>query len=104
MSDELLDGLARHFREHTRPRLREMAELLDALDRNRADPLAFDQLAHHFHGLAGLGTTYGFPRVSDLAGEGEDDCIRLSRAGAAPEVADVTRWRELTAGIARELC
>jgi hypothetical protein len=88
MSDELMARLRAHFRESTTERLREMTSLLDVLDR---DAGARERLQRHFHALAGLGATYGYPRISELgdAGERSDD---------------PARWRELMDAVARALC
>jgi chemotaxis protein histidine kinase CheA len=88
MSDELMDSLRAHFRESTAERLREMTALLDLLDR---DAGAMEKLQRHFHALAGLGATYGYPRVSELGDEGES-------------TNDPARWRELMDAVARALC
>ena len=91
MSDELMDHLRAHFRESTAERLREMATLLEALDRDPGDGKARGQLERHFHALSGLGATYGYPRISELGDEGERS-------------ADPARWRELVDAVARVLC
>jgi chemotaxis protein histidine kinase CheA len=88
MSDELMDSLRAHFRESTAERLREMTALLDLLDH---DADASEKLQRHFHALAGLGATYGYPRVSELGDEGES-------------TNDPARWRELMDAVARALC
>ena len=77
--------LRAHFRESTTERLREMRSLLDALDDD-----ARERLARHFHALAGLGATYGYPRISELGDEGE-------------RTNDPVRWRELVDAVDRAL-
>ena len=64
---------------------------------------AVDQLARHFHALAGLGASYGFPLVSALADEGEGTAMPIARITAAPSDSHVERWSELVAAIAREI-
>lgn len=88
MSD-FLGELRAHFREGTTERLREMHLLLDAAELGEAD--AFARLERHFHALAGMGATYGFPRISELGDEGE-------------RTRDCARWRELVDAVARALC
>jgi len=86
-------SLRAHFRESTTERLREMRELLDALDNDALDldPDARERLERHFHALSGLGATYGYPRISELGDEGERS-------------SDPARWRELVDAVASALC
>ena len=81
-------SLRAYFRESTAERLREMTELLDALD---TDASARERLERHFHALSGLGGTYGYPRISELGDEGE-------------RTNDPARWRELVDAVTRALC
>jgi diguanylate cyclase (GGDEF)-like protein len=100
MTEALLGELRVRFRETTASRLQEMRELLDALERDLADSVALQKLARHFHALAGLGATYGYPRVSELGDEGEGAILPMTRSGATPPAALLARWRELAAGVA----
>ncbi|HKR63331.1 MAG TPA: Hpt domain-containing protein, partial [Thermoanaerobaculia bacterium] len=72
MSDPVLEELRERFRETSRVRLQEMVPLLDAIDAE-----SMRRLARHFHAFAGLGATYGFPRVSELGDEGEASILPL---------------------------
>ena len=99
MTDTLLGDLRGRFRETSQARLGEMAALLDALERAPHDVASLEQLAKHFHGLAGMGGTYGFPRVSELGDAGEGELLALVRAGAAPVAAQLARWQALVAEI-----
>jgi len=103
MSSSLLDDLHSRFREAARVRVHEMAALLAALERDPHDAESLQGLAKHFHGLAGMGGTCGFPRVSELGDDVESEMLRLSRAGALPDAAVIARWKAITAAIAREL-
>jgi HPt (histidine-containing phosphotransfer) domain-containing protein len=95
-----VNELRTHFRESSRTRLAELRAALDALP----DAEALQIVARHFHAFAGMGGTYGFPRVSELGDEAEETTLPLSRSGALPDAATVARWRELADEIARELC
>lgn len=88
-----MNELRERYRESSLPRLAEMRAALDALPGEEARRT----LARHFHAFAGMGATYGFPRVSELGDEGE------GLFASPPEIA-VPRWRELVDGIERELC
>jgi diguanylate cyclase (GGDEF)-like protein len=103
MSDSLLADLRGRFREAARVRLVEMTVLLGLLERDPADAAALQQLAKHFHALAGMGGTYGFPRVTELGDEAEAVLLPLTRRGATPDPATIADWWRLAQGIAREL-
>jgi CheY-like chemotaxis protein len=94
----LLQELRDRFRETAWKRLAEMVPLLDAVD---ADSVR--ALARHFHAFAGLGGTYGFPRISELGDEAEASILPFVRCGEEPDGATMARWRELCAEIRREL-
>ena len=98
MSEELLQELRERFRETARNRLAEMAPLLDAIDAE-----SIRALARHFHAFAGLGGTYGFPRISELGDEGEASILPILRCGDEPDGATIARWRGLCAEVEREL-
>ena len=91
----MLDDLAVRFRDRSRRRVEEMASLLDRQD--------MAGLTHHFHGLAGLGATYGFAEVSRLGDEGEGMllAIRKEKRAATPE--ELEKLRELIEGLRRVL-
>jgi chemotaxis protein histidine kinase CheA len=98
------DELRAHFRASARERLIEIEAALGALTRDANDDDALDVLRRHFHALSGLGGTYGFPRVSEAGDELEGALLQLRRAEAKPDPNMIARWRELVAGIARDLC
>lgn len=95
-----MNELRAHFRESSRVRLVELRAALDRLP----DADAMQLVAKHFHAFAGMGGTYGFPRVSELGDEAEAAAIPLMRSGDAPDAATVARWRALADEIERELC
>jgi diguanylate cyclase (GGDEF)-like protein len=103
MSDSLLADLRGRFRETARTRLGDMTSLLARLERDRSDTAALQQLAKHFHALAGMGGTYGYPRVTELGDEAEAVMLPLVKRGGTPDAATVSRWRELTQAIDAEL-
>lgn len=103
MTSDIADTLRIRFRASTAARLREMVTLVDALDRDAGDRQSLDALARHFHGLTGLGATYGFPSISTLAEEGEGTVLPLARGSGEPDAPTLARWRELIAAIETEL-
>ncbi len=95
-----MNELRAHFRESSRARLPELRAALERLP----DPQAMQLVARHFHAFAGMGGTYGFPRVSALGDEAERTTLPASRGEVVPDAATVARWRELADEIERELC
>ncbi len=95
MKDTLLQDLRGRFRETTRIRIDEMTALLAQLDADPLDAEAVKKLSTHFHGLAGMGGTYGFPRISELADEAEGLIFPLVSHERAPDAAMVVRWRQI---------
>lgn len=89
--------LRRQFAASAEGKLREMRALLDALERDPHDAASLAALERQFHRLAGMGGTYGYPRVSELGDEGE-----RSMSGGAASAELVAEWRRLTEAIARE--
>ena len=101
MTDPLLDDLRERFRNTARVRLEEIVPLLEiAAD----DGDALQRLARHFHALAGLGATYGYPRISELGDELEGEILPLVKNSKAPSAETIAGWRTVVEEIARELC
>ena len=103
MSDSLLAELRGRFREAARIRLVEMTVLLGCLERDLSDEAALEQLSRHFHALAGMGGTYGFPRVTELGDEVERVMVPLMKRRGTPDAAMVAYWWELVQAMGREL-
>ncbi|HEX8408244.1 MAG TPA: hypothetical protein VF883_05230, partial [Thermoanaerobaculia bacterium] len=103
MTDPLLEDLRGRFRETARVRMGDMESLLDQLERDPSDVAPLHVLGKHFHGLAGMGGTYGFPRISVLGDEGECAILALTRGGAAPDADTLARWREIVREMDDEL-
>lgn len=102
MTETFLGDLRGRFRETSRIRLDEMESLLAALERDPRDAEALQKLAKHFHGLAGMGGTYGFPHVSRLGDEAEGELLPLVRRGVV-ERASIARWKQIVAEIRVEI-
>ncbi|HYI11868.1 MAG TPA: Hpt domain-containing protein [Thermoanaerobaculia bacterium] len=102
MTDPLLEELRSQYRESARLRLEEVGELLDGA--RTSSPAQLEALARHFHAFAGMGATYGFPRISELGNELERAIGPVVDGGTPPDPATLARWRELVREIAAELC
>jgi HPt (histidine-containing phosphotransfer) domain-containing protein len=81
----------------------EIRDAVDVLERSPADAEALARLTILFHRIAGSAGTYGLPRVSRLADEGELSCHTLETAGAEPAPEDLASWRRLAREIQKEL-
>lgn len=103
MSDPLLEDLRGRFRETARVRMRDMESLIGQLERDPGDAAALHMLGKHFHGLAGMGGTYGYPRISVLGDEGECAILALTQGGAGPDADTLARWREIVREMDGEL-
>lgn len=98
-----LEALQIRFRHNSIARLEEMSALIDTLVANLGDNDALVALRHHFHGLAGLGGTYGYPIVSILALQAERDVDELLGAKLPARQLDLNRWRDLAQSIHADL-
>ena len=103
MTDLLIHDLRARFRETARVRLEEMTAILGQLGEDPAGLKSLERLSRHFHGLAGMGGTYGFPRVSELGDEGEGLILPLVNRGQEPDAATLLRWAAIVEEIREEL-
>jgi chemotaxis protein histidine kinase CheA len=103
MTDTLVEELRARFRQTARIRLDEMVSLLAQLEEEPSERAALERLASHFHGLAGMGGTYGFPRISTLGDEAEDSIAPLLDGSRSPDPATLARWRGMVAEMGASL-
>ncbi|MEO8378089.1 MAG: Hpt domain-containing protein [Acidobacteriota bacterium] len=103
INDPMLRDLRSRFRETAFVRLSEMTSLLGQLSSDSPDVQSIERLARHFHGLAGMGATYGFPLVSSLGDEGEGMILPLVKSGQSPDAGAVKRWQAIVEEMRAEL-
>jgi len=97
-----MKALREQFVKGAPDRLEKLRRSLDALEHEPASPDRLKEVLRHFHTLAGSGTTFGFPVVSELARQGEESCgARSKKGGALP--ADLEGWRDLVEAIEEQL-
>lgn len=97
--EDILRSLREEFRENTRVRLGEMSALLEHIA-EAPDSTNVRELGRNFHGLAGLGGTYGYQSITALSREGEDLC----EAGAAcADSVDYSRLAAIVESIAEAI-
>ena len=98
MIEDVFAELRGQFHENTRARISEIRVLVARLRSDQDDRDAITLIHRHFHGLAGLGGTYGHSAISAAGDQGEDLCL----AGSfSPPVLD--RFDELLGVIERDL-
>ncbi len=97
----MYEQLRKRFEQNTRKRLAEMREQLGALDRGEAG--AMKALSRHFHGLAGLGATLGYPRITELAAAGERISQPYRQSGGVVSEDEVRQWKTIVDEIASAL-
>ncbi len=88
---ELKDQYVRRSSE----RLGKIVEMVSLLAQRPDDLDLVTQLSRQFHWLAGSGSMYGYPTVSQLGNEGEEYCNILLRDKLAAPKADVDKLKDI---------
>jgi len=88
----VLADLIPGFVQRTQVRLTRMGSLVEDLVRSGGNGDSLQELTRHFHAMAGLGGTYGFPRVSQIGSKGEASCNAVVSSGRAPSPAELKHW------------
>jgi diguanylate cyclase (GGDEF)-like protein len=101
--ESALGDLRAEYVVGARRRAEDASRLVAHLASDPADEQALADLVHRFHGLAGSGATYGFPRVSEVALGAERVCAELLDAGTAPGLAALDGLRAAVAALLAEL-
>jgi len=96
---EAMVELRAAFLRESRTKLAAVADLVERLARTPSDTAALDELYRRFHGLAGAGSSYGFPEVSRLGAAGERSCAALLKDRRAPGAAEIEEWRVVENGL-----
>jgi chemotaxis protein histidine kinase CheA len=97
--EDILRALRSEFRDNTRSRLVAMNGLLEQL-RREPDSARLRELERHFHGLAGLGGTYGYSSVTSASREGETIC---EDGLSSPDAVDHEQLAGILAEISRAI-
>lgn len=101
--EQQLDTLRTQFAEHSAKRIVEMRQLLGDLRADRTNFEALRLLRAHFHSFAGLGTTYGHPRATELGEAGEGIASNLLRQEEAPADDLIETWQRLVDSLSAEI-
>ncbi|MGC8724072.1 MAG: response regulator [Acidobacteriota bacterium] len=93
--DAQIASLREQFLQGAPERISQLRRSLDLLAANPADQDALRDLQLGFHKLAGLGTTFGFPEVTEAGQAGEAEAGRLIQAALLPDARQIGGWGQL---------
>lgn len=93
--NEILTYLRSGYIQDSLERVERMARQLSRLDMEPDDGELLYELRREFHGMTGSGTSYGFPALSEIGREGEQDLIRHLTQGGPTTFEERHRWHEL---------
>jgi diguanylate cyclase (GGDEF)-like protein len=95
--EEAIRELRGEYIRESRGKLAHMEGLLALLTNAPSDRDPLQDLLRRFHGFAGSGATYGFPRVSAIGLEGEKICRAIAEDERPATPQSLERWRALHA-------
>jgi diguanylate cyclase (GGDEF)-like protein len=101
--DEEFEHLRAQFVRRSKAKIEVAGTLLATLGQAPGDSRSLQDLMRFFHSLAGVGSSFGFPRVTALAKEGELECLALIRDEANPSASEIENWTRLLGALAHEL-
>ncbi len=100
--EEAIRELRGEYIRESRGKIANMESLLELLAKAPTDRSPLQELLRRFHGFAGSGATYGFPRVSAIGLEGEKICRATFEADGPASAESLERWRGLHDELAAE--
>jgi diguanylate cyclase (GGDEF)-like protein len=100
---DLLGDLRVPYMRESIAKVDDAESLVRTLQAQPGDELALDLLLRRFHGFAGSGSSYGFPRITELGREGESACVVARREGRPVSPDELAQLRRLLEGIRLEL-
>ena len=92
--------LQQRFTAGLQRRVGEMNRCLDTLTSSAIDAPTAENLQRLFHSLAGIGGTFGFHEITDLAKEGEHACWQVVEDERPLDASELTQLRGLVHSIA----
>jgi diguanylate cyclase (GGDEF)-like protein len=101
--EDALRDLRAEYVVGARAKAEDAVRLVAHLASDPFDRAALSELLHRFHGLAGSGTTYRFPRVSEIALAGERACDELLAASGPAPVEQLEGLRRRAEALVAEL-
>jgi diguanylate cyclase (GGDEF)-like protein len=101
--DDAFRELRVEFVRESRDKVAQAGRLVEGLRTTPGDREKLLELKRRFHGFAGAGSTYGFPRISELGSEGERACNEVLRDEAPFPGALVDQFHGLLDELGREL-
>jgi len=97
--EEQLAEFRGQFVRNSMERLDKIERSIDVLEHSPADKETLKTLFTHFHGLAGMGGTYGFDRVSEVSLRAEAACDEIQSSGQPVRPEELRALRSLTGEI-----
>ena len=91
--------LHQRFTERLERRIGDLHSHLDRLSAEQ-DERTTEHLMREFHSLAGIGGTYGYPEITELALQGESICNITLETRGAPTARDIGALRACVGAIA----
>jgi diguanylate cyclase (GGDEF)-like protein len=85
--------LREKFVRRSAQRLDDLAHLIDLIDADPSDRGPLDEAMRKLHGMAGLGTTFGFADVTRIARQGEREMQLLLEGSQMPDVTAIAGFR-----------
>jgi diguanylate cyclase (GGDEF)-like protein len=101
--EDTLAELRGQYLAEAEAKLVDAGSLLERIAADGAEPGLLESLVRRFHGFAGSGASYGFPRVSTLGSEGESLLRPRLASGAPPRPEELARARSILAALREEL-
>jgi diguanylate cyclase (GGDEF)-like protein len=98
-----LEEMRANFIRNSAKRLDDIERLTDVLAADAADRTSLDQLMRKLHGLAGLGTTFGFPAITSIARAAEIDATHLLESASAPGATHLGGFRSAITRLREQL-
>jgi diguanylate cyclase (GGDEF)-like protein len=98
-----MSALRAQFVARSQAKVEIAARVVALLRETPADRPHLEELMRFFHSLSGVGTSFGYPRVTALAKEGELACLALLHHPAVPSALEIENWTRLLAALAHEL-
>jgi diguanylate cyclase (GGDEF)-like protein len=100
--DRAIAALRAEYLRASPVRLDEIAALLAGLSARPSDRASLERTMRHFHALAGSGSTYGMPAVTEVARAADEEIRDLLDGGHDPDPGQLARWGDALARLRDE--
>jgi chemotaxis protein histidine kinase CheA len=97
------EAIRQQFFPRARKRLERMNSILDQLEKEPANADVLREIYKDFHWLAGVGTTYKLPGVSELGMEAEEICDLYMADGDGVPLSELKQLRSIVTAALSEI-